>query len=88
LGSQQKTLPEKNYISIYLSVSKNNQPILNAYWDQLGALKYGDNNFSFSDPDRLNAPALTGLFKDIADTVKVEPNKALEYNKNKRKIKN
>ncbi len=75
---------QKNYISVYLSATKNNNPILNEYRDQLGALKYGDNNFSFSDPNQLHVPAITRLFKDIAATVKMDRNKALVYNRSQR----
>ena len=75
---------QKNYISIYLSVIKNNEPILNDYLNQLGALRYGDNNFSFSDPTQLDVPALTRLFKDIAGTIKINRNKALVYNRSQK----
>ena len=72
---------QKNYISAYLSVTRNGEAILNEYRDQLGALKYGENNFSFSDPHQLKVPALVSLFQDIAGTVKMERNKTLVYNR-------
>ena len=75
---------QKNYISVYVSVTKNHEPILNDYWDQIGALRYGDNNFSFSDPNQLHVAALTRLFKDIAGTGKTDHNKALVYNRSRK----
>jgi hypothetical protein len=75
---------QKNYVSVYLSVSKDNEPILDDYRDQLGALKYGDNNFCFSDPGQLNVPALTRLFKDIEERAKVDHKKALVYSRTKK----
>ena len=75
---------QKNYISVYLSVTKNNEPILNDYRDQIGALRYGGNNFSFSESDQLDVPALTRLFKDIARTAQMDRNNALVYNRSSR----
>lgn len=78
------TALQKNYISVYLSVTKNDEPILNEYRDQLGALRHGDNNFSFSDPNQLNVPVLIRLFEDIAGIVKMDHNKALVYNRSQK----
>jgi hypothetical protein len=74
---------QKNYISVYLSVTnpENNEPILNGYRNKLGALKYGGNNFSFVDPDQLNISELSRLFKAIVWAVKLDPDKALVYSK-------
>jgi hypothetical protein len=72
---------QKHYISLYLAVTRNNEPILNEYRNTLGALRYGSNNFSFADPDQLDLPALTSLLKAIDKIVKTNRNKALVYNR-------
>ena len=60
---------QKNYISVYLSVTRNKQPILNSYKAKLGAARYGVNNFSFSNPDELDVSVLISLLQDIEVTV-------------------
>ena len=57
---------QKNYISVYLSVTKEGQPILQAYRGALGELRSGNNNFSFRSFDELNAGVLAELFSEAA----------------------
>ncbi len=76
---------QKHYISVYLSVVKNNEPILNAYRNKLGALRYGSNNFSFSDPVQLDLSELTKLFRAIEEVAMKNSNKAFVYNRSKKR---
>jgi hypothetical protein len=57
---------QKNYISVYLSVTKEGQPILQAYRGALGELRSGNNNFSFRSFDELNAGVLAELLSEAA----------------------
>lgn len=57
---------QKNYISIYISVTKRGKPIVGGYYaDKLSALRSGRNNFSFEGFEDLNARALSALFKEV-----------------------
>ena len=57
---------QKNYISVYLAVTKDGAPILRGYADRLGALRSGGNNFSFETFGDLDAKVLTELVTEIA----------------------
>ena len=57
---------QKNYVSVYLSVTKEGQPILQAYRGALGELRSGGNNFSFRSFDNLNAGVLAKLLSEVA----------------------
>jgi len=64
---------QKNYISVYLSVTKDGAPIMKSYAGKLGELRAGGNNFSFEKFDDLNAKALTSLFNEAATIVRSDP---------------
>jgi hypothetical protein len=70
---------QKNYLSLYTSVFKEDAPIVNRYAGKLGELKTGINNFSFVTFDQLNRDAVTALVKDIEDTVYRDPIASLRY---------
>ena len=55
---------QKNYISVYVSLTKDGTPLLDGWRDRLNALRTGERHFSFDRFDRLNADALTGLFTE------------------------
>jgi len=55
---------QKNYISVYLSVLKIGAPLLESYSGTLGELRAGDNNFSFSSYEDLDARGLASLFAE------------------------
>ena len=60
---------QKNYISVYVSVTKDGEPIVQTYAGTLGALRIGRNNFSFARFDDLNIPALSSLVAEVASIV-------------------
>ena len=55
---------QKNYISVYLSLTKGETPLLNAYRGKLGELRAGSNNFSFEAFNNLDARVLARLFAE------------------------
>ena len=60
---------QKNYISVYVSVTKDGEPIVQTYAGALGALRIGRNNFSFARFDDLNISALSSLVAEVASIV-------------------
>lgn len=70
---------QKNYISIYLSVEKNGEPIIQKYSGKLGELRTGHNNFSFVRFDDLNIQVLSSLFAETADIFLSEPKNPARY---------
>jgi len=55
---------QKNYISVYMSVTRAGEPLVNAYAGKLGELRMGSNNFSFVRFDDLECSALSSLFAE------------------------
>jgi hypothetical protein len=70
---------QKNYMTLYTSVFKDDAPIVDQYIGRLGELKAGINNFSFVTFDQLDRDAVTALIKDIEDTVQQDPTGSLRY---------
>ena len=75
---------QKHYVSVYLSVLKDDKPILDDYVHKLGALRYGCNHFSLADPDKLNLSMLSSLIKAVSEEVKKGAHKSLQYSKSKK----
>lgn len=57
---------QKNYVSVYMAVTKDGQPLVKRYAGTLGELLSGDNNFSFETFDDLDAAQLSKLFAEAA----------------------
>src|SRR5580692_8454100 len=57
---------QKNYISVYVSVTKAGAPLVPTYEGKLGELRMGGNNFSFVRFDDLRSPALASLFAEAS----------------------
>jgi hypothetical protein len=55
---------QKNYISVYLSLVKEGEPLLEPYVGRLGEFRAGSNNFSFKAYDDLNVRLLASLFAE------------------------
>ena len=55
---------QKNYISVYVSLTKDGAPLLDGWRDLLHALRTGERHFSFDRFDRLDRDALAGLFAE------------------------
>ena len=64
---------QKNYISLYLSVTKDDKPLLDFYTDQLGYTRRGNNNFSFKSFEQLNHTVFEQLVKEAAQIFAEEP---------------
>jgi hypothetical protein len=56
---------QKSYISLYLAVSRNGEPVIRPYAGRLGELRSGDNNFSFESFDDLDKGLLAALVADV-----------------------
>ena len=70
---------QKNYISVYLAITKDGLPSVRSYSDQLGALRTGHNNFSFEKFDDLNAAALSSLFAEVARIFQADSDNPVRY---------
>ena len=70
---------QKNYISVYVAVTRDGKPLVPCYAGQLGELRMGGNNFSFEAFDDLIAPAVTALFAEVAAIVKADSENPVRY---------
>jgi hypothetical protein len=70
---------QKNYMTLYTSVFKDDAPIVDQYIGRLGELKAGINNFSFVTFDQLDQDTVAALVKDIEDTIRQDPIGSLRY---------
>jgi Domain of unknown function (DU1801) len=70
---------QKNYISVYVSVTKNGKSIVGTYAGKLGAQRSGDNNFSFESFDDLDERALSSLFAEIGRIFNEDPDNPVRY---------
>jgi len=64
---------QKNYISVYLSVSKEAAPLLDSYASSLHALRTGRNNFSFDKLQDIRRSVLEALIVEAAAIVAADP---------------
>src|SRR5215813_8440721 len=58
---------QKNYISIYVAVTRGRKSLVSCYAGKLGELRSGGNNFSFQRFADLNASMAGSLFAEAAD---------------------
>jgi hypothetical protein len=70
---------QKNYVSVYLSITKDGVPIVQSYAGRLGELRIGRNNFSFEKFDDLNIKALSSLLAEAANIFKSDPDNPVRY---------
>jgi hypothetical protein len=70
---------QKNYISVYVSVTKAGVPLVPAYKGRLGELRMGGNNFSFVTFDDLKFPGVASLFAEAASLFKSDPENPVRY---------
>jgi len=70
---------QKNYISVYVSVTKAGRPIVQTYAGKLGELRIGGNNFSFERFDDLRTPALSSLLTEVAAIFSSDPENPVRY---------
>jgi hypothetical protein len=64
---------QKNYISVYLSLTRDGAPLLDAYVGTLGEARSGRNNFSFVAFDALDIGQLAGLIAEAARIFAADP---------------
>jgi hypothetical protein len=57
---------QKNYISLYASVTKDGKPLVDFYKDRLGYTKRGNNNFSFESFEQLDKVAFKEFIEEVA----------------------
>lgn len=55
---------QKNYISVYLSVTRDGAPVVKPYAGRLGECRMARNNFSFVKFDDLNVANVSALFAE------------------------
>jgi hypothetical protein len=70
---------QKNYISVYVALTRAGKPIVAAYAKGLGAARVGHNNFSFEKIDDIDARAVSSLFSEIAHTYRADPENPVRY---------
>src|SRR5205085_11601235 len=70
---------QKNYISVYMAVTKDKQPLVKRYAGTLGELRSGDNNFSFETFDELDAAQLSKLFKEAGSIFTADAGNPVRY---------
>lgn len=70
---------QKNYISVYLAVTKGGAPILRGYAGRLGELRSGGNNFSFEAFDDLDPQVVSSLFGEVGRIFSADPENPVRY---------
>src|SRR5690242_2654511 len=64
---------QKNYISVYVAITKADEPIVAAYAGKLGEKRFGRNNFSFERFDDLDATAVSSLVAEAGRIFASDP---------------
>lgn len=70
---------QKNYISVYVSVTKAGAPLVKDYAARLGALRSGHNNFSFRQLADLDRRVLEALVSEAAAIFADDPGNPVRY---------
>ncbi len=70
---------QRNYISVYLSITKDGTPIAQSYAGRLGELRMGRNNFSFEKFENLNIKALPSLLAEAANIFESDGDNPVRY---------
>lgn len=70
---------QKNYVSVYLSVTRDDVPLVACYAGELGAPRASRNNFSFERYDDLNHGALARLLREAAEIFAADPENPVRY---------
>lgn len=70
---------QKNYISVYVAVTRDGKPLVPFYAGKLGEMRMGGNNFSFETFDDLKAPAVAALFAEAASIFKADRDNPVRY---------
>ncbi|WJR80007.1 hypothetical protein [Bradyrhizobium sp. NP1] len=78
---------QKNYISVYLSITRRGRPIVQSYAGKLGEIRVGRNNFSFVTSQDLKVPALSALFAEAAAIFRADPQNPVRYREGGRRTR-
>ncbi len=70
---------QKNYISVYMAVTKNGEPLLRSQRAPFGETRRGGNNFSFERFEDLDARALAALFAEADRIFKADAGNPVRY---------
>jgi hypothetical protein len=70
---------QKNYISVYVAITKTGKPIVPAYAGRLGEKRVGRNNFSFERFDELQTVPVSSLFAEAAKIFEADPENPVRY---------
>ena len=70
---------QKNYISVYMPVTKAGAPLVPAYKGRLGELRMGGANFSFVRFDDLNSSTLASLFAEADRIFRSDPQNPVRF---------
>ena len=70
---------QKNYISVYVAVTRGGKPLVSCYAGKLGELRAGGNNFSFVAFGDLDAANVAALFAEAADIFKADKENPVRY---------
>jgi hypothetical protein len=70
---------QKNYISVYVTVTRQGAPLVSFYAGKLGELRAGNNNFSFERFDDLKQDAVSTLVTEVAGIYKADPENPVRY---------
>ncbi len=70
---------QKNYISLYVSVTKDHKPLVDFYADRLNYTRRGNNNFSFESFEQLNKPAFEEFVKETARIFSEDPRNPVRF---------
>src|SRR5690348_11685769 len=70
---------QKNYISVYVSLTRGGKPLVPFYAGKLGEKRMGGNNFSFERFADLKAPAVASLFAEAAAIFKADRENPVRY---------
>ena len=70
---------QKNYISVYVTVTRRGKPLVSCYAAGLGALRNGRNNFSFEQFSDLKTPVVASLFAEAAAIFSADNENPVRY---------
>jgi hypothetical protein len=70
---------QKNYISVYVAVTRGGKPLVPFYAGKLGELRMGGNNFSFEKFADLKAPVVVSLFAEAASIFGADKENPVRY---------
>jgi hypothetical protein len=70
---------QKNYISVYVAVTRAGAPLVPFYAGRLGELRTGGNNFSFEKFDELNGPSVSALLAEAFSIFEADPENPVRY---------